>query len=182
MEVFFGLIVITAVIAVFIYNSIKGRFNEIEKAHGGMNTYLKQRYDLIPNIVDSVKEYMRHEKQILEEITKLRIQALNQKRGEDVAAVNNKMTKALEGILISVENYPELKSNTNFIQLQESLKEVEDNIAASRRFYNAAVTEFNNSLDMFPSNIVANFMGMKRREVFEVNEFEKGNISIKGLL
>lgn len=181
MEILIGLAVFTAIVVIFIFNSIKGKFNEIEKAVGGMNTYLKQRYDLIPNIVESVKKYMEHEKQTLEDITKLRTEALNQGKGEDVAAVNNKITNALEGILISVENYPELKSNTNFIQLQKSLKDVEDNIAASRRFYNAAVTDFNNSLDMFPSNIVAGFMGMQRREVFEINEFEKGNIDVKGL-
>jgi LemA protein len=181
MEVLVGLLVLMIMVSIFIYNSIKGKFNEIEKAVGGMNTYLKQRYDLIPNIVESVKQYMQHERQTLEEITKLRTEALNQGKGEDVAAVNNKITKALEGILVSVENYPDLKSNTNFIQLQKNLKNVEDNIAASRRFYNAAVTDFNNSLDMFPSNLFASSMGMQRREVFEINEFEKGNVDLEGL-
>ena len=181
MEFFIVGMSLLIVIFILIYNSIKGKFNEIENATGGMDTYLKQRYDLIPNLVESVKQYTRHEKLTLEKITKLRTRAMNPIRGEDIAALNNEITKNLEGLMISVENYPELKSNTNFIQLQETLKEVEENIAASRRFYNSAVTDFNNSLDMFPSNIVARLMGMQRREVFEINQSQRKNRDISDL-
>lgn len=181
MNILIGVVILAVLTTVFLYNSIKGKFNEIENATGGMDTYLKQRYDLIPNLVEAVKQYTQHEQQTLDQITKLRTQAMNPERGEDIAELNNKITKTLDGLMISVENYPELKSNTNFIQLQNTLQKVEENIAASRRFYNAAVTDFNNSMDMFPSNIVANMMGMKRREVFEISERERKNVNLKEL-
>lgn len=164
---------------IFIYNSIMGKRNEIENATGGIDTYLKQRYDLIPNLVSAVKKYMEHEKSLLENVTKLRTQAMSANpKKDDIAAINNEISKMLGGIMVSVENYPDLKSNTNFTNLQNTLKEVEENIAASRRYYNTAVTDFNNSLDMFPSNIIAGMMGMKRRAVFEAPEHEKKNVNI----
>jgi LemA protein len=169
-----ALVAFSFLVFIFIFNSIKGKRNEIENATGGIDTYLKQRYDLIPNLVQAVKKYMEHEKSLLENVTKLRTQAMSANpKSDDIAQINNEISKMLGGIMVSVENYPDLKSNTNFIDLQKTLKEVEENIAASRRYYNSAVTDFNNSLDMFPSNIVAAMMGMKRRAVLKLLSMKK---------
>ncbi len=181
MGILIGAIVVSAIVFMFIYNGIVSKKNEVSNAMGGMDTYLKQRYDLIPNIVEATKQYMQHEKQVLEDIVKLRSTAMEANKSNDVVEANNKISKALSGLMVQVENYPELKSNQNFIQLQNALKDVEENIAASRRYFNAAVTDFNNALEMFPSSIVASMMGQTKKNVFEISEEERKNVNIKSM-
>lgn len=170
------------IIAFFLYNSLIGKKNEVENAMGGLDAQLKQRYDLIPNLVAAVKQYMQHESGVLEKIVELRSQVMKKNvRLEDKQELNAEISKSLAGIMVQVEQYPDLKANTNFQELQKTLYEVEQNIAASRRFYNAAVTEFNNGVEMFPTNFLAKMMGLKRKDVFNIPEVERKNVSVQNL-
>lgn len=181
MNTLFIVVAIMAVIFVVIYNGIIRKKNSVENAMGGMDTYLKQRYDLIPNLVETAKKFMEHEKELLEGIVKLRSQAMDASKTDDVIEANNKISKAIGGLMVQVENYPELKSSQNFKQVQDTLKDVEENIAASRRYFNAAVTDFNNAIETFPNSIIAGTMGMKRKQVFEISANERENVNIKEL-
>jgi LemA protein len=170
------------VVCFLLYNSVIGRKNQVENAQGGLDAQLKQRYDLIPNLVSTVKQYMQHEASTLEKIVELRSQVMKKNISMgDKQDLNTDISKALSGIMVQVEQYPELRSNTNFVELQKTLSEVEEHIAASRRFYNAAVTDFNNALEMFPTNIFAKAMGLSRKEVFNIPETERRNVSVQNL-
>ena len=164
------------------YNSLVGKKNQCENAFATIDTMLKQRYDLIPNLVAAVKEYMTHEKETLTEITDMRSKAVSGGLSSDEAVdLNNKIGRAIGGIMVAVENYPDLKASDNFQQLQRSLNEVEAQIAASRRAFNAAVTDFNNAVEMFPTNIMANMMSYGRRRLFEIPEGERKYVNVKKL-
>jgi LemA protein len=140
---------------------------------------LKMRYDLIPNLVVIVKQYMIYESTILSDITKLRAKLTDSELNEDKVELHNEITKRLSKILVSVENYPDLKANQNFLKLQASLNEMEEQISASRRFYNSTVTEFNNSIQTFPSNLIANKFSFLPKKVFEIDETERINVNAK---
>lgn len=173
---------IVLVISILIYNSVIGKKNEVENANGGLDAQLKQRYDLIPNLVSTVKQYMEHEKSVLEKIVELRSQAMKRGISDDKReSLNKEISTTLSGLMVQVEQYPDLKSNTNFVQLQDTLYEVEENIAAARRFYNAAVTDYNNALEMFPSSIFAKMLGYQRKEVFNIPEMERKNVNVGNL-
>lgn len=170
-------IVIAAVLllsSVVLYNGLVRRKNDVENAFGSVDVMLKKRHDLIPNLVETVKTYMKHEKSLLNEITELRTRALNSDlSGDERVDLENKITKGISGIMVAVENYPDLKANQNFLQLQGAWNEAEEQISAARRSFNAAVTAYNNSVETFPSNIMASMMGYKRRQVFEIPEKER---------
>ena len=167
---------------VIIYNGLIGKKNQVENAFASIDTMLKKRYDLIPNLVATVKQYASHEQDTLTEITELRAQAISGGLSPDEQVqIDNKITKAMGGIMVAVENYPDLKANENFLQLQRSLNEVEEQISASRRAFNAAVTDLNNAIEMFPSNIVAGTMSLKRRELFEIPQSERENVDVSKL-
>ncbi len=176
------IIIVLVIILVLMYNSLVAKKNQVENIFGSVDTQLKKRYDLIPNLIASVSKYMEHEKSILEDITTLRSQAnkpdISPKHKMDLDA---KMSAALGSIMIAVENYPELKANENVIHLQHSLSEVEAQIAAARRAYNQAVTDYNNALEQIPTNFMANAMGYTRKEVFEIDESERKNVNVKAL-
>jgi len=157
-----------------------GKKNEVQNAFGGMDAQLKKRYDLIPNLVSAVKQYMQHERGVLEKITALRTRALSSAGmdPDEKVDLDNQISTALKGIQIAVENYPDLKSNTNFINLQRTLNEVESQISAARRTYNAAVTSYNNAVEMFPSSIFAGFLKYQRKKVFEIPEQERQNVNV----
>ena len=175
-------VAVIAVIFFSMYNTVIGRKNAVENAFAGMDTILKKRYDLIPNLVAAVKEYMGHESSVLKEVTALRSKATSGELSPDEAvALNSSLQTALGGLMVQVEAYPELKANENFNQLQRSLNEVEEQLSSARRAYNAAVTDFNNTVEMFPTNIVAGMMGQKRRQVFETTEAERQNVDVGGL-
>ncbi len=164
------------------YNGIIGKKNAVENAFAGMDAVLKKRYDLIPNLVATVKQYMGHEASVLENITALRAKASSAESGSDEAvALNNQLQSAMGGLMVQVEAYPELKANENFQQLQRSLNEIEEQLSAARRAFNAAVTEFNNAVEMFPGSVIAGMMGQKRRELFEIPEVERKNVDVGGL-
>ena len=178
------LVIIGIVLLLFIvmYNSLVGKKNNVENAFGSVDVMLKKRYDLIPNLVETVKQYMTHEKETLTQITALRTQAMTGgMSSNEKVALENQLTKALGGIMIAVENYPDLKASNNFEMLQRSWNEAEEQISAARRSYNAAVTTYNNGVEMLPTNIIAKMLNYTRKEVFEIPETERQNISAKAL-
>ncbi|MDH5752260.1 MAG: LemA family protein [Deltaproteobacteria bacterium] len=175
-----GIVVLVIIsLPVMLYNSLVGKKNAVERAFSGMDVSLKQRHDLIPNLVSAVKTFMAHEKGLLTEITELRTRAASGSLSEgERLAVEGQMSKALGGLMVAVENYPDLKSNQNFLQLQAALNEVEEKISAARRNFNGAVESFNNGLEMFPSNIIAGMMRLQKRQMFEIAEAERANVNV----
>lgn len=168
--------------AVRMYNVLIGRKNEVSNVFGSVDAMLKKRYDLIPNLIAAVQRYMQHEAELLTSITKMRAKAISGDLSDDEKIeINNRISQALGGILIAVENYPDLKASQNFLHLQASLNEVEEQISASRRAYNAAVTAYNNAVEMFPGNIMAMVMGYDTKPVLETPAAERRNISVKKL-
>jgi len=177
-----GVIAVVCVVIFLMYNGLVGKKNQVENAFAGMDTILKKRYDLIPNLVATVKQYMEHEASVLTEITELRAKATSgQASSDETVDLNNKIGRALGGIMVAVENYPDLKASANFQDLQRSLNEVEEQLSASRRSFNASVTDYNNAVEMFPTNIMAGMMGYTRKQVFEITEAERANPNVGNL-
>lgn len=174
--------VVFILVPIFMYNGLINRKNQVANSFGAVDAILKKRYDLIPNLVSACQEYMKYEKSTLTEITSLRTRALGSNvSDEEKININNQLSKMLGGILVAVENYPDLKSNQNFLQLQAALNEVEEQLSAARRAYNAAITDYNNSVEMFPSSIIAGMMGYKAKLVLETPEQERARPDVKGL-
>ena len=177
-----GVIAIVLITCFVLYNGLVGKKNRVENAFATIDTMLKKRYDLIPNLVAMVKQYMKHESGVLTEITALRAKATaGGVSSDEKVDLNNRIGSALQGIMVAVEAYPELKANENFRHLQRTLNEVEEQISAARRAFNAAVTVFNNAVEMFPSNIMANMMGYARRRLFEIPREERENVNVGDL-
>lgn len=176
------ILIVVAIILLLMYNSLVGKKNQVENIFASIDTQLKKRYDLIPNLVASVSKYMEHEKSILEEVTKLRSEA-NKPNISDKHKIelDAKITSALGSIMVAVENYPDLKANQNVMHLQHSLNEVEEQISAARRAYNQAVTDYNNAIEMIPTNFMAMAMNYKRKEVFEIPQTQRENVNVKEL-
>jgi len=169
-------------IVIFLYNFLVARKNQVENIFASVDALLKKRYDLIPNLVASVKEYMKHEKDVLEKLTNLRSRALNPNiSDEEKIELNQNISRLLGNIMVAVENYPQLKANENILHLQHTLNEIEEQISAARRAYNQAVTDYNNAIEMFPTNIIASYLGYKRKKVFEIDENQRENIDVKEL-
>jgi len=167
---------------VFMYNNLIRKRNEVDNAFGGMDVQLKKRYDLIPNIVATVKQYATHEKELLTKVTEMRAKATSGNiSNEEKVALDNQISAGMKSIMVAVENYPDLKANENFMNLQRTLNEVESQISAARRTYNAVITEYNNAIQTFPSNIMAGMMSLKRKEVFVIPETERQNVDVKNL-
>jgi len=166
-----------AVILILMYNSLVAKKNQVENVYGSIDALLKKRRDLIPNLVESVKAYMKHEKDLLEKITSLRSQAMKA-GGDEKMEIENKISSLLGSLFVTMENYPELKANENVMHLQMSLSEIEEQISAARRAYNQAVTDYNNAIEMIPTNIMAKYMGYKRKKVFEISEDERKNVNV----
>ena len=166
-------------ISAAMYNSLVGKKNQCENAFASIDVYLKKRYDLLPNLVNTVKQYMKHEADVLTKITEMRAKAVSGNISSDEAVgLNNALGKAIGGIMVAVENYPDLKASGNFQLMQRSLNEIEEQIAASRRAFNAAVTAYNNSVEMFPTSIIAGMMNYKRRQLFEIEDRERQNTDV----
>jgi LemA protein len=179
------LIAIVAAVIIFfvaLYNTMIGKKNDVNNAFASIDTLLKKRYDLIPNLVSTVKQYMEHEKGTLTEITEIRAKAISGNVSEDQRVdLENKMNKLLGNIMVAVENYPQLKANENFMQLQRSMNEIEEQISAARRAYNAAVTDYNKAVEMVPTNVMASIMNLKQRNLFEIPEAQRKNVDVKEL-
>ncbi len=164
--------------AIYIYNSLVRLKVQVENAWSQIDVQLKRRYDLIPNLVNAVKGYMKHEKGVLEEVTKARTSLMSGSM-KDKAKASNQITDALKSIFAVAENYPQLKASENFKQLQEELSGTESKIAYSRQFYNDSVMEFNQAIQVFPKNIFARIFGYVHKEFFAAGEKEKGNVKVE---
>lgn len=175
-------LVFLLLLAIILSNTLTYRRNQADNAFASVDVYLKKRFDLIPNLVAAVQQYMGHEKSVLTEITAMRSEAMRSGlSGEEVIEINNRMNRALRAVNVAMENYPDLKSNTNILQLQASLNEVEEQLSAARRTYNAAVLSFNNGVQLFPSNLIAAIRGLRTRSYLETPEPERNNVDVRGL-
>lgn len=180
------LIVVLAIIAILViwfigaYNGFIKLKNSVEEAFSTMDVYMKKRYDLIPNLVETVKGYASHEKETLEKVVAARNMAANSATVEDKLANEGILSGTLKSLFAVAENYPDLKANQNFMDLQQQLKRVEEDIANSRKFYNAVVKKFNTKCEVFPSNIVAGMFHFERKPMFEVEaEEERQNVKVQ---
>lgn len=179
----FILIVIAVLLLVLIgmYNGLVSKRNNTENAFASIDVMLKKRYDLIPNLVATVKQYATHEYNTFSKITELRTKQFSQLTVEEKTQLDKELSNVGRQFLLIAENYPDLKASDNFEQLQHSLNEVEEQLSAARRTYNAVITDYNNSVETFPSNIIAGMFGFKRKMVFDIPEAEKQNVDVKSL-
>jgi LemA protein len=161
-----GILVLLAIFFIVTYNGLVQLRQRVQNAWSQVDVQLKRRYDLIPNLVNTVKGYASHEKETLEEITRARSAAMAAGSVADQSRAENLLSGALRSLFAVAENYPELKANTNFLQLQEELSQTEDKIAYSRQFYNDTVQKFNTKLELFPTNLVAGMLGFGKADYF----------------
>ena len=177
-----GITAFFAIVIILLYNSLVRKRNETDNAYAGMDVQLKKRYDLIPNLVSVVKQYASHEQDLLAKITEIRAKAIRPALSpNDKVALDNQISAGIRNIMVAVENYPELKASDNFMNLQRSLNEVESQISAARRTYNAVVTEYNNGIQAFPGIVLAGMMNYSRKEVFVIPDTERQNVNINQL-
>ena len=176
------ILAVLILILILMYNSLVNKKNQVENIFASVDAQLKKRYDLIPNLVASISKYMEHEKSLLESVTNLRANAIKPDiSNTEKIDLDKKITSALGSIMIAVEAYPDLKANENVLHLQSSLNEVEEQISAARRAYNQVVTDYNNAIEMIPTNFMASAMKYQRKEVFVINAQERQNINVKEL-
>lgn len=165
-----GVVVLLVIIAIFIYNGLVTTKVRVDEAWSDITVQLKRRMDLIPNLVNTVKGYAKHEKDVFENVTKARADVLGAKGVKETAKAENQFEQALKSLFAVAENYPQLRATENFQQLQAELTDTEDKIMSARRFYNGAVRELNTKVDQVPTNIVAGMFGFKKRDFFEVDD------------
>jgi LemA protein len=165
---FLAIIVLLVLMAVSLYNRLVKLRNNRDQAFADVDVQLKQRHDLIPQLVDSVKGYMGHERGVLTDITEARTNAMKASTINEKIEAENKLSTALEGLKVTVEAYPDLKANQNFMQLQNEIADIENKIAAARRFFNSATKELNVATEVFPSNLIATLFNFKREPMFEL--------------
>lgn len=166
------IVIVTLILTwiVFIYNRfIKGK-NMVKEAWSGIDVQLKRRYDLIPNVVDAVKGYSNYEKELLQDITNIRSKTMQLNSPAEKAQPESELSGLLKNLFAVVENYPDLKANQNFLNLQNQLTEVEDQIQYARRYYNGTVRDYNTRVELFPSNLVASLFGFRKQEFFEISQ------------
>lgn len=176
------ILVIVALLVLFVigkYNSLVQLRNKVKDQFSQIDVQLKRRSDLIPNLVETVKGYAKHESETFEKVVNARNSYLNASTDEEKIKASNELSGTLSKLFALAENYPELKANTNFEQLQGELKETEDKIAYSRQFFNDVVLKYNNAVEVFPSNIIANMFGFKKETFFEATNEEKQNVEVK---
>lgn len=170
-----GMTVVAAVVAVSIFNSVVGKKNQVEFAFASIDAQLKKRFDLIPNLVASCEKYMGYEETLLKDLAQTRMKML-QARADDTIALDIKLSSQLRSVFALAENYPDLKAVETFTLLQRSLNEVEEQLAAARRAFNAAVTVYNNAVQMFPTSVAAKLMGYQSRTWFEAEQEERQQV------
>jgi len=161
-------VVIIALILISMYNNLVKLRNNRENAFANIDVQLKQRYDLVPQLVATVKGYAAHERELLEKVTAARSACMNATSINDRVQADNALGAALSGLRVAVEAYPDLKANQNFLQLQNELSDIENKLASVRRFFNSATKELNTAVQSFPSNIIAGMFGFKKEPMFEI--------------
>ena len=173
----FGVIVLIGLFVMMIYNRLVALRQTTRQAWGDIDVQLKQRHDLVPNLVETVKGYASHEKETLESVVKARQQAVDASSVKDLAAAENVLSGALRQLFALSESYPDLKANENFLSLQNELADLENKIAAARRFFNNAVSEYNTAREQFPAVILANSFGFNEADFFEVAANERAAVN-----
>ena len=171
-----AVVVLLVIIVVGIYNSLVKLRNNRENAFANIDVQLKQRHDLIPQLVATVKGYAQHEKELLTRVTEARAAAMSATGINDKIQAENQLSSALAGLKVSLEAYPDLKANQNFLQLQEEISDIENKLAATRRYFNTATRELNNKVQTFPSNILAGMFGFQKEPMFEVPKEERASM------
>jgi len=174
-----GLAVLFVLYLIGTYNGLIVLRTRIKEAFSGIDVQLKRRADLIPNLVETVKGYAKHEKSVFENVTKARSALVKAETPAEKASANNQLSGALKTLFAVAEAYPQLQASTNFQDLQKQLGDTEDKIAYSRQFYNSNVLEFNTKVQVFPSNIIANMLGFKQEAFFEAEEGERKKVEVK---
>ena len=168
MLVIIGLVVILVFWIIGVYNRMVKLRNQRQTAFADIDVQLRQRHDLIPQLVEVVKGYAKHERELLTQITEARTAAIGAVSIDDKIAAESRLSGALQGLRVQVEAYPDLKANQNFMQLQEELSDIENKLAAARRYFNAATTEYNNGIETFPANVIAGSFGFRREVLFDL--------------
>src|SRR3989344_2432398 len=166
--IIFGVVLLVFVYFIALYNNLIGKKNQVDEAWSDIEVQLKRRYDLIPNLIETVKGYAKHEANVFDSVTSARAKAIQAQTLGEHAAAEGILSRAVGSLFAVVENYPELKASVNFLQLQDELKDAEDKIQAARRFYNGNVRDFNTSIQQFPQNIFARTLGFKPADYFEL--------------
>lgn len=177
--IFIGIIVLLIIIVIALYNGLVNARQKVENAWSQIDVQLQRRFDLIPNLIETVKGYMEHEKTVLSKVTELRNAWADASTIAEKADLDNKLSDTLKTIMAVSENYPDLKANQSFSELQEELRNTENKISFSRQFYNDSVTIYNTKLEVIPSNIIASMFKFKPKELFEVeNEEARKNVKV----
>lgn len=175
-----AIIVIAILWFISVYNGLVVRRNRVREAWSDIDVQLKRRYDLIPNLIETVKGYAAHEKSVFENVTEARGRAIGAQGKMEKAGAENALSDTLKSLFAVAENYPQLKANENFLELQRELTDTENKIQSARRFYNGVVLEFNNAIQVFPTNMVSNMLGFKQEEFFGLeNEAAKEPVKVK---
>lgn len=175
------IVALVVLVAVSMYNSLVRKKNQLENAFSSIDVMLKRRFDLIPNLVATVQQYARHESETFSAITEMRNKTYASLNESEKADFDKTFSKASSRFFAVAENYPELKASENFLLLQRSLNETEEQLAAARRTYNASVTDYNNAVQTFPTNLLAGMFGFTRKEVLSIPEAERATPNVKNL-
>lgn len=179
MWIIIGLLVIILIYILLLFNSLIKLNNNVEEAFSTMDVYLKKRWDLIPNIVETIKSYSKYEKTVFKDIVELRNKSYENMTYEDKIKLNEKLSKNINTFIILSEEYPKLKSNESYINLIKELSKIEEDIANARKYYNGTVRIYNNKVEIFPNNIFARIFGYKVKPMFKINNDEKESIKVK---
>jgi len=183
METALWIILIGAIVIVLwlivVFNGLIRLKNRTQEAFSDIDVQLKRRHDLIPNLIETVKGYAKHERELFEKVTQARSAAINAQGAVEKGKAENMLSQALKSIFAVAENYPDLKASQNFLQLQDELSDTENKIQAARRFYNGNARDFNIKIEVFPNNLVAGTLGFKKFEFFQAEAGEKENIQVK---
>ncbi len=175
--IFLGLLIVVVLMLISMYNRLVKYRNHRENAFADIDVQLRQRHDLIPQLVDTVKGYMKHEENVLTTVTAARSGALQAKTINDKIAAENQLTSALQGLNVAIEAYPDLKASSNFAMLQEEISDVENKLASVRRFFNSATREYNNAVETFPSNIIAGMFNFNKEVMFDLGVEDRKTMS-----
>jgi LemA protein len=173
-----GIIIIVIIVAIIgwliaVYNSLIKSRNRVDEAWSDIDVQLKRRYDLIPNLVETIKAYASHESETFQKVTEARSQAMQAKGIEEKGKAENMLTNTLKSLFAVAENYPDLKASQNFLQLQDELTDTENKVQAARRFYNGNVRDFNTQIQIFPTNLIAGVLGFKKYDFFQIDAEEE---------
>ena len=174
-----GLVLALAAALIALYNGLVHSRIKVDEAWADIDTFLKQRFDLIPNLVNTVKGYAKHERETLENLTKYRSMVANAGSMKEKAQADTMLTNTLKSLFAVAENYPDLKANTNFLDLQKQLTVLEEKLQRARRYYNGTVREYNTKIKVFPAVLVAGMLGFTPREFYEVADAEKENVKVE---